>query len=547
MSVFDMPHSLQINEARCRFLDKIIPDAVRTQEMKTALDVGCGIGTFSLYLKDKGLDVLGLDVRTGNIEEARKRHPQIPFEVRDIENPTTCELGQFDLVLCCGLLYHLENPTAAIRNLFSLTRMMLVVESMVLPGESPHAVLVDETPGIDQSVKSIALVGSESFLVKMLYRAGFSAVYRTTELPQHEDFRLTPTSHRKRTIIVASRAPISSSILIRVSVPKPPQPWARPPENILNRVLRFMRKPRVQQANSILARIKPAWNRWFPGIPLLTRTNVGWWLAVNDNCSDAIFSNGYEVPESKFMERFLKPGMTVLDIGAHHGYFTLLSARQVGSSGSVISFEPSPREFKRLLTHVRINSCGNVRAEPIALGDKQERSKLFVVQGRDTGCNSLRPPDVSEPTTPLEVSTHTLDGYMAETGTKRVDFIKMDVEGAELAVLRGAEDLLARHPRPVILCEVDDRRTRPWGYGKQAVLDLLRSLRFRWFGLDANGNLVPIEETQSYNLVAIPEEVVPSLIDLNTSQVRNQCGEREHLMNSCFRLKPTPTYSQQKC
>ncbi|MEM2045735.1 MAG: FkbM family methyltransferase [Candidatus Bathyarchaeia archaeon] len=233
---------------------------------------------------------------------------------------------------------------------------------------------------------------------------------------------------------------------------------------------------------------------------------------MNDVCSDAIFTGSYETAERRFVERFLKEGMTVLDIGAHHGFYTILAAKKVGPSGRVIAFEPSPRERRRLLRHLKLNRCTNVKVEPLALASKEGETTLFLVDGRDTGCNSLRPPAVSEPTKEITVSTMALDSYLEKEGIYRVDFIKMDVEGAELEVLKGAKRFLERTPRPVILCEVDDYRTRAWGYPARAIIKLLEDYGYQWFGLSDEGGLVPLDQRDSYNLVAIPKEEVAGLL-----------------------------------
>jgi len=89
-----------------------------------------------------------------------------------------------------------------------------------------------------------------------------------------------------------------------------------------------------------------------------------------------------------------------------------------------------------------------------------------------------------------------------------VDFIKMDVEGAELNVLWGAEDLLARCPRPVILAELADSRTFPWGYRASAIYDFLVGKDYRWFAITKEGMLLPYSRTDQFgnNLVAFPDE-----------------------------------------
>src|ERR1700722_2008665 len=139
------------------------------------------------------------------------------------------------------------------------------------------------------------------------------------------------------------------------------------------------------------------WVRTLPSIPVPVRLPFGsWWLARNDFVGAALFQGGFENIECSFVDRFLAPGMTVLDIGSHHGFYTLLASRKVGPQGKVIAVEASPRERKRLNRHLRINRCKNVAVESRALGEAKGVAELYLVSGVETGCNSLRPPAVAQ-------------------------------------------------------------------------------------------------------------------------------------------------------
>src|ERR1700730_1003795 len=202
------------------------------------------------------------------------------------------------------------------------------------------------------------------------------------------------------------------------------------------RIRRFLGAPWPDKLHGIRYRFKRAWSRVLPSVPLpVWLPYGGWWMAGDDVCGDAVFTGGFEVSERRFLQRFLKPGMTVLDIGAHHGFYTMLAAKMVGPTGRVMSFEPSHRERERLLVHLRLNPILNsVSVFPIALGRETAESTLYVVVGRDTGCNSLRPPAVTEPTQTVQVLVISLDTFLAQQNVASVDFIKLDVEGAELGV-----------------------------------------------------------------------------------------------------------------
>lgn len=509
LTPFDQREYRKLNAARAETIRRVAGKLKAAFRLVSALDAGCGVGFFSKTLEECGLNVCGFDGREENIAEARKRFPQLPFETGDIQERNILELGRFDFVLCCGLLYHLENPLLAMRNLRALTEKCLLLESMCIPGEKPSMLLREEPRADDQSLTDVACYPSEGSLVKMLYRAGFAAVYRVTPLPEHDDFRDTPEHSRKRTVLLASCAPIDVAGFRLYPEPREESdPWskagARP--RVRQRIGRFLASPVRKKYITMALRAR----RVFPKMPIPLRLKFGaWWLAEKGALDHELMYNGFEETEMRFVERLLRPGMTVLDIGAHHGLYTLLTSKRVGRRGRVIAFEPSPRECLRLAKHVRVNRCRNVQVEACAVGDASGEAEFYMVDGyRDWG-NSLRPPAVPEPTRQVRVAVRSLDEVLEARGIAQVDFIKLDAEGGELAVLRGAKRLLHTARRPAILAEVEDIRTRAWGYPAGEIMQLLASWDYRWFALSEMGTLYPVSpdaETYDANFVALPGE-----------------------------------------
>ena len=136
-SPFDQHHYQRLIRAREDAIRNVLHGLIPALGLKTALDAGSGVGFFSQTLADCGLNVRGFDGRTENVAEARKRFPHIPFEQANLEEHSVLRLGEFDLVLCFGLLYHLENPLLAVRHLRSLTEKCLLLESMCVPDDKP--------------------------------------------------------------------------------------------------------------------------------------------------------------------------------------------------------------------------------------------------------------------------------------------------------------------------------------------------------------------------------------------------------------------------
>ncbi len=533
--IFDQPHYSALNKAREEALQQFLESVGKQLQLRSAVDVGCGVGYFSALLRTLRFDVLGLDGRRENLDEAEARVPGVEFRLANAEDSRICSFGKFDLTLCFGLLYHLENPFAAIRNLFALTGKVAIVEGMCLPGSEPILGIRDEGPTEDQGLCHIALYPTENSLVKLLHRSGFPFVYRFRTPPAHQDYRTSRARKQVRTMLAASTVPLLSDMVVLAPEPTTtPDPWAAGTKfqgvrRGFARARRFLGKPTREKARSAFFR----WIRVFPRIPVPVRLHGGgWWLAQDDFLSKALFYDGFEDAERSFVERYLRPGMKVLDIGAHHGYYSLLASRKVGPSGLVLAIEPSPRERKRLRLHLRINRCKNVQIESRALGESKGTAELYVVRGTETGCNSLREPNVAQDTERITVSVECLDRVLQDRGIERVDFVKLDVEGAELSVLRSAQDLLSRRPRPVFLVEVQDIRTRPWGYAAREVVRHLSSLDYRWFRILPGAEIAQIDPDQleyDGNFVAVPGEKLDSVQDIISSETERRA---------------TPTYAQ---
>jgi SAM-dependent methyltransferase len=210
ISPFDLPSAQDFNKVRQDFIGKFLKSVRQQVPLKTALDVGCGVGYFSKFLSDLGLDVQGIDGRNENVQEAARRSPDIRFLVADAENLPEQELDVCDFVLCVGLLYHLENPFRTVRSLHRLTSKALLIESMCASGSRPSMELVDESHDQNQALNYVAFYPTEACLIKMLYRSGFPYVYMFEELPSHPLFHASFWRRKERTVLAASKAPLSA-------------------------------------------------------------------------------------------------------------------------------------------------------------------------------------------------------------------------------------------------------------------------------------------------------------------------------------------------
>jgi tRNA (mo5U34)-methyltransferase len=228
---FDSELTQSYTRVRQAFISDFLGEIRGHVTLRTAIDVGCGVGYFSKFLCDRGLQVVAVDGRDENAKEGQRRYPEITFLTRDAEAASLPEIGIFDFVLSVGLLYHLENPFRAIRNLHALTGKVLIVESTCVPGPEPELLLLEEEQMHDQGLNYVAFYPTEACLVKMLYRAGFPFVYGFDRLPPDVQFRTTLSRKQSRIFLAASKVELSCRNLVLAKEPTrrtvgSSDPWA---------------------------------------------------------------------------------------------------------------------------------------------------------------------------------------------------------------------------------------------------------------------------------------------------------------------------------
>jgi FkbM family methyltransferase len=204
------------------------------------------------------------------------------------------------------------------------------------------------------------------------------------------------------------------------------------------------------------------------------------------------------------LHRFVSPGMIVVDGGANCGIYTVVAAKLVGPSGVIFSFEPGREAFSTLETNVQLNGLANVRPCQTALSDRLGTAVLYH---HPEGPNSfsLGPPDAGKPTFE-EVALCSLDHIMPEELVPGIGLIKLDVEGAEELVLRGARSILARS-HPTVIFEMHSLAAQRLGLDPVGSWSLLSSLGYKFFSLVDHGSLCPLKSPPAastpINLIAM--------------------------------------------
>ncbi len=218
---------------------------------------------------------------------------------------------------------------------------------------------------------------------------------------------------------------------------------------------------------------------------VVTRLNRGFTLRLDlaDPVQRRLFFFGDydERREADLISRVLDPGEVFWDVGANLGYFTLLAAACLQNTGRVAAFEPGRRTYAVLEINVSLNPFANIRLVPLAASDREGEALLYSASGSADGRANLFRAGADQ-TVRERVRTVTLDGWRREQGLPGPDFIKLDVEGAELAALTGARETLSQGD-PLLLVEMKEAVFQALGTERTAIQEFLEPWGYRPAGL----------------------------------------------------------------
>jgi len=169
----------------------------------------------------------------------------------------------------------------------------------------------------------------------------------------------------------------------------------------------------------------------------------------------------YEPGDVAAVRRLLRPGDVAMDVGANVGQYALMAAKVVGNGGSVYAFEPSPNILTKLRYNQSLNELEHLHVIPVALGPSSGTCDFYPADGYNQGIGSLLyhagDHHGERKTKPIQVEVTTLDAFCANNAISRVDFIKIDAEGYDLEVLKGAVHTLENNQGIIVMVEMVEK------------------------------------------------------------------------------------------
>lgn len=258
--------------------------------------------------------------------------------------------------------------------------------------------------------------------------------------------------------------------------------------------------------------------------PMVVRDRNGFRLTViPEEPVYSLFYNGFlgypEIGEQEYCKQAIKPGMTVFDVGANLGQFTMLFASLVGSNGKVVAFEPVAETMSRLKVHIKQNNLKNIITEQAAVSDVHnsrvtlnifpEGYSVWNTMGNPTMFRREDPTKTILPCRQESVKTVTIDNYCLQNKIGKIDYLKVDIEGAELNAIRGCSAMLKKRAIRKIQFEVSREMIHGMRLEGSEVFELLDELKYRCFPISDKGMLLdPVLKSDSCfaNIIAMPKK-----------------------------------------
>ena len=200
----------------------------------------------------------------------------------------------------------------------------------------------------------------------------------------------------------------------------------------------------------------------------------------------------YEPETGEFLRQYVKDGSVFVDARANNGYFSLLVARLLKGTGKVYSFEPVPNTYKKLLQNIELNGCTNIEPYNFALGSYHHDAFINISDTSD-GFNSLA--EIRGSHTQIAVAVIPLDEVVS---SNRVDIVKMDVEGYEMEVIKGATNVIKSNENVKIIFEHNPALSKR---GNEDEFNLLNQLGFKIYSMDISKEHLILKEISSINKI----------------------------------------------
>ncbi len=256
--------------------------------------------------------------------------------------------------------------------------------------------------------------------------------------------------------------------------------------------------------NRLLKWLRP-WCCYYPSGSMrqCERSGVSYCLDISDYQEWSLYYHSSTDSSFGVLE-YLAPGFVVLDVGGNVGQTAMTMGLKVGNTGKVYSFEPFPDTYKKFLHNLSLNqNIVNVDAINIALGAEAAELQMYVKVTFNSGENRLVSATQLQDGSLVTVQVSTIDAFVQSASLSKIDFMKIDVEGFEMNVLKGAGQTLKTH-RPTLFIELDDRNLQSQGSSAAELCNYLLSCGYAIREHGQMQTLLPTDYGRHIDIVCAP-------------------------------------------
>lgn len=211
------------------------------------------------------------------------------------------------------------------------------------------------------------------------------------------------------------------------------------------------------------------------GIDFKGSYGIRYLLDLTDRIMVQIFIHGsYEKNTVRQVLKLLQPNMTFVDVGANIGTYTLTLSKFL-PYGKVISFEPNPKAIKYLKQNIALNNCTNITVEELGLSDQEGEAILYTTSMTEASIYKQKNAAIHE-----TIKLSSLDTYCKNNNIDHIDVLKIDIEGHEVKCLKGAEEIIRKSKKMILILEIDDN-CKLLGIEKNELFNSIIKQGFRGF------------------------------------------------------------------
>lgn len=213
-------------------------------------------------------------------------------------------------------------------------------------------------------------------------------------------------------------------------------------------------------------------------------------LDVSRDVDKHFYWGEFEVDIINFLKSLLNECSIFFDIGANIGIYSLLASKHIRNGGKVYSFEPSDWAYERLMENLKLNDSKNVEVLKLAATNSSGLKRFYVCE--DDAYNSLNSFPMKDVQKVIEINSIRIDEYCSNHNVKKIDILKVDAEGADYLVLKGAENILRSDTPPIIICEFNRNILKGMAFSQDEFVGFMRELSYNFFMIKGN-NLIEVD------------------------------------------------------